>query len=328
MGRQAHIVSIDDARRARAGRVARSASGRPGSERSPERPSPASSAAARRVSQGSGTLFADEDFYQSLNFTDEAFAGRPRHASPRVVPFRSSGLSSDRITETYEEEAFEEQEDVEVQRKGLLGRLSDKRKKAKRSKAKEKAGKKFASQYGDSGPSDASAGPRAAVYKGEMGAQHKRATRMQGDGPSGSQKGFNAAKPGSFKLAAVASSRVAIALGGVAVCVLLCAGFLYQPAQQFYQEMRERDRLAIEYEAIQQRNENLEASVAYLSTDEGVEDRAREEFGWIKDGERAVSVSGITIEEETNFTANILSSDIKPPETWYSRFLDPLFGVE
>lgn len=355
MAKQAHIVSFDDARR-RSARAARS-------EQAPRRASRNDQASrhATPSSPGfsSGTLFADDDFYASLGFSDEgadsaaslspavdAGLGAPRSSSARAFAReefarRSSpyGLEpSPRFERTLEfceedepmrEDVSDAADDAASRESGPLAEMRAKIRKAKRSKAKERAGKKFASQYGgDSSSADASAGPRAAVYKAEMGNQHKRAARLQDEGPGApkSVRSASAGKPSGLRR--VVSSKAFVALCGIAACLAFCCLFLYTPAQQYYQELRERDRLELEYAAVQERNDNLEASVDYLSTDKGVEDQAREEFGWVKDGEHAVSVSGVEVEEESNFTANVLSSDIKPPDTWYSGILDPFFGVE
>lgn len=395
MERQPNIVSFDDVRRGRSSRARNneragersgvrsgnprtgdtraggSRSGNPrtggargeasrGNERAGVRSgNPRTSGSTRNTRHNSGTLFADEDFYNSLNFADASGEvssrgrssdsrrssdrrggndprGDSRDNDPRRSR-RSSSRDAERVTEVYEEESFDEDfdpEEIENAKKGPFAKFKGKREKAKRSKAKEKAGKKFADQYGgDSTPSDASAGPRAAVYKGEMGSQHKKATRLQGDGASHNGGGSGSSvkqtsKSDSFNVKGILSSPFFIGLCAILVCILFSALFLYEPAKEWYQEMRERDRLELEFAAIQERNEHLEDSIDYLSTDEGIEDKAREEFGWVKDDEHAMSVSGITVEENSDFAANILSSDIKPPDTWYSDFLDPFFGVD
>lgn len=302
-------------------------------------------------------MFADDDFYASLGSSLEGFENTDASCRPffpgerpacsdsaRVFPRtesgqaassrRSSSSCSGRIVELYEDDELAEGEgapdaaDGAFRETGPLAGLSEKIRKARRSKTKERAGRKFTSQYGGESSPDASSGPRAAVYKAEMGSQHRRAARLQDAKaqPSGAARSASTEKPSG--LTRLASSKALVALCGVAACLLFCCTFLYTPVQQYYQELRERDRLELEYAAVQGRNDSLEASVAYLSTDEGVEDQAREEFGWVKDGERAVSVSGIEVEKDSDFTANVLSSDIKPPDTWYSGVLDPLFGVE
>ena len=84
------------------------------------------------------------------------------------------------------------------------------------------------------------------------------------------------------------------AAAGLAVVACLAVGcvMLYGPAQQYYQEIRERDRLQAEYAAIEQRNSAIQNEVDSLSTSSGVEDRAREEFGWVKEGESMATGHG------------------------------------
>lgn len=291
-------------------------------------------AVERSDRSSSATLFADEDFYASLNFADSfgSAGGNRGSESPFADSSRASSRSdrASRVSADLEARfggSDEDEFDIEEANRKLnpISRMKMRFGKAKRSAAKAKAGKEFARRYGDSGPSDASAGPRAAVYKGEMGSQHRRAARMQGE--AGAGQGSTGSMKASRPKRKIVSSRWFIASCGIAACLAFCCMFLYTPAQQYYQEMRERDRLALEYQAVVDRNDQLEQSVNYLSTDAGVEDQARADFGWIREGERAVSVSGLTVDEELNFTANILSSDIKPPHTWYSAFLDPIFGV-
>ena len=197
--------------------------------------------------------------------------------------------------------------------------------KLKRERAKNKVDRTFSKQYGDQTSSAASSGPRAAVYKGEMGTTHRKAARMQNAGgdAGASQRRFSA----GHALAAL-SPRMAVSLACVECLVLTCV-FLYPTAKQCYVTMRECDRLQAEYEAIENRNAAIQAEVDALSTQEGVEDRAREEFGWVKTGEHAVNVRGLDVgEDESTFRANIVPGSVKAPETWYSKWLDPLFGVE
>ncbi|MBR3691018.1 MAG: septum formation initiator family protein [Eggerthellaceae bacterium] len=385
MSRQAHIVSFDDAKRNSArrgassyahndGRWGSAVSSRRGSgqgtansahrgagqgaansaRRSAGENNPRSTAAKYRSQaakrSSSATIFADEDFYASLNFADDFGARRAGFVSDSYGQSRGAARGAGYASASYARGSYDDvfaresrvSDDLEARFGGAadddefdveeanaklnpISRMKMRMDRSKRSKAKAKAGKEFARRYGDSGPSDASAGPRAAVYKGEMGSQHKRATRLQGDSAV-SQSAGSSGKAGRPKRK-ITSSRWFIASCGVAACIAFCCMFLYTPAQQCYQEMRERDRLELEYQAIVDRNEKLQQSVNYLSTDAGVEDQARADFGWIREGERAVSVSGLTVDEELNFTANIVSSDVKPPHTWYSDFLDPIFGV-
>ncbi len=215
----------------------------------------------------------------------------------------------------------------------LFARMS----RLRRTRNKEKAGRLFDRQYAqdsdmqsfDSLRDNQAVQPRAALYKGEMGSSHRRAARMQ-----------TSSRNNTFKQAARTTYRdessqrrhrfprrwQVISIVVVAFLVVGCA-FLYEPAQQYYQQIRERDRLQAEYEAVQERNDYIQTQINALSTDEGVADKARADLGWIEPGETLGTVSGLDADDYTDFVANIVPGSIEAPETWYSGFLDPFFGV-
>lgn len=198
--------------------------------------------------------------------------------------------------------------------------------KAVRAARKEKAGKAFTKQFGGESSSSESApsASRAALYKGEMGSTHKKATRMQ-NSASKDKPGFGIP---SLKLGDGALVRILKGLAVVACIAAICA-FVYPSAQQYYVTTREYQQLQAEYEAIQERNAVMQREVDSLSTSEGIEDKAREEFGWVKEGENAVNVYGLEgVEDESRYSKGIQPGSIQAPETWYSRFLDPLFGIQ
>ena len=306
--------------RERAGRSAvRPASGasspRPASARRVDRPAPARSAAVP-------SWYADE-----APTPRAGRSGRLGREAYRYDGLRDEVRRADEAPRSRGGARGDEVEGVEEGRRadeggsGLLGRIT----KARRSASKAKADREFTRRYGDDRPSAAEAGPRAAVYETQMGRQHKRAARLQNDGTA--RRGSSApSRPSDKREAGSGRSRL-VTLGAVAVCLLMTVVFLYPPAQQYYQEVRERDRLQAEYEAIQQRNDAIQRQVDYLSGDAGVEDKARREFGWVLEGEQSVSVSGIDVEDDSTFTANIVAGEVPAPDTWYS-FLDPLFGVD
>ena len=210
---------------------------------------------------------------------------------------------------------------------GPLGRATSKFSRKRKQRAKERAGRAYYQQYEAGKSSDASqAGPRAAVYKGEMGASHRRSSRMQQRaGSASSGRGFSA--PSSKR--SFSPRTPLMVVGGIAVCLVFGLMFLYGPSKQLYTDIRERDRLAAEYEAIVDRNAHIEEQVQALSTDEGVAEAAHIQFGWVREGEHSVSVSGLeSYTPADNFRGNIVSDDIPYPETWYSGVLDPFFGVE
>ena len=115
----------------------------------------------------------------------------------------------------------------------------------------------------------------------------------------------------------------------VAACLVLSCVFLYPTAKQYYTTVREHDQLEAEYEALQQRNATIQAEVDNLTTEAGIEDRARKEFGWVKEGENAANVYGLdTYEDDSAYNKAITPGSVEAPETWYSPVLDLVFGVE
>ena len=50
----------------------------------------------------------------------------------------------------------------------------------------------------------------------------------------------------------------------------------------------------------------------------------------MKKGEETANVRGLDLDEDqaSSFRANITPGSVEAPETWYSPFLDALFGVE
>ena len=209
---------------------------------------------------------------------------------------------------------------------------SAKRDERRRARNKSRADKMFAESYAFDAPSDASeSAPRAALYTGEMGARQRKSSRMQKASEAGSVMAkldprgwFSNLDLKGFPI------RTVTAL----LCVVLLFAFLYTPAQQYYQSIRERDRLAAEYAAIEDRNIALQYQNIALSSDAGMEDAVRQKYGYVKPGEEVAKVSGLsdealdTTRDSANIEANVLSSNVKAPEEWYTPYLDAFFGVK
>lgn len=307
---QANIVSFDAARRA------------------------ASGARAPRPRTGGGRVLIGGD--QSAIVSERSARPATSFTVPRPTPSWYDGGASARprpddgflsgAAARAEEEEGEEYEArllaaLEERERGPLGRLKAKR----RERTKERADRAYFRQYESGAPDPGAAGPRAAVYKGEMGSTHRKSSRMQQTAASGSarsRRGIPSADAPSSRL-----RPPLMGLAAVALCVAFGVAFLYGPAQQLYVDLREKDRLTAEYEAVIDRNEALGAQVDALQTEAGIEDAARTQLGWVREGEHAVAVSGLTEREKPEFRGNIVSEDVELPETWYSGVLDPLFGV-
>lgn len=195
-------------------------------------------------------------------------------------------------------------------------------------------------------------GPRAALYKGKMGSSQKKSQKLQTKAKAKSKK-MPAASKG--KLTEKAAGGIASAVGKMKNTriplptmsmtpktsnvlrklakplltlglIVLCAASLYGPAQQYYVQMRETDRLQAEYAAVTSRSDSLKAEIDTLKTDEGIEDRAHEDLGYIKSNEKTASIKGIEFERDDNFSSNVPPGSIHAPETWYSPVLDVFFG--
>lgn len=119
-------------------------------------------------------------------------------------------------------------------------------------------------------------------------------------------------------------ARIVIAL----VCaVAVCAALLYPVGQTYYQTVRGEQRLQAELDAVSARNEKISEQNKALETDEGVENQARSEFGWTKEGESVGVVTNADdkADASTTLPEQIDGSKIKAPQTWYYDILDKIF---
>lgn len=227
--------------------------------------------------------------------------------------------ASAKTSQEASEEAYEEaSNDESSEERGKISKFSE----IRRNHNKNKAEKNFSRHYGDSSSSASSAAStsRAALYKGDMGKKHKKAHKMQQDSSS------SMSSSSGFKLR---NSPRIVATLTVAACLALSCWFLFPVAQRYYQTIRHHEQLQAEYIAIEERNEMIQDQVDYLSSPIGIEDRARAEFGWVKEGEQSAAVYGLgETEEQAAYPQSVAEGSVKPPDTWYSVFLDKVFGVQ
>lgn len=113
------------------------------------------------------------------------------------------------------------------------------------------------------------------------------------------------------------------------VLVVLAGAMLYPVAKEYYQTARARDQLEAEYAALASRNDAISEQIANLQTDEGVEDQARSELGWVKKGENAVTVTGIgETTSTTTLPEQVTAGSVEVEDTWVTKVLDFIFRVE
>lgn len=335
--KNARIVSFDDAKRTSARKSAENAVTQAvtkplSSQSGPTSKKPAARKAAKPVKQAK---------QPSANAPKRALGRKQSRKEISIARgVERDGALSMRTEEEIEAEARAQEESrrqdkrsksrVRAFSKKMRSSLDEK----KKARNKAKAEKKFNAAYGDPGPAGSGAnsqgmqsegGPRAAVYEGKMGASHKKSAKLQAKAAGNAIR--NAASGVSIPKANLSKMPRGLmrALASVAV-VALVAVALYGPAQQYYQQMRETDRLQAEYAAVAARSNTLQSTIDSLRSDEGIEDKAHTDLGYVKKGEETATVKGANIVDNTEFSSNVAPGSIPAPETWYSPVLDVLFG--
>ena len=118
-----------------------------------------------------------------------------------------------------------------------------------------------------------------------------------------------------------------VLFGAIAVLIVAVA-VLYPIGCTYYQALRQEQTLQAELDAVNQRNEQIDAENKQLETDEGVENQAREEYGWVKDDEKATVVVNSGDSGSGDMPSQVDGSKIEPPHTWYYDILDIVFRAE
>ena len=115
----------------------------------------------------------------------------------------------------------------------------------------------------------------------------------------------------------------------VLVVVLVLGFILYPVGRSYYKSLREQQQLEATLEAIEQRNDEIQKQNDALETQEGIEAQAREELGWVSDGEESAVVTNITEDEDSTgkLPEQVDEEKIQPPHTWYYDILDIVFFV-
>ena len=138
-----------------------------------------------------------------------------------------------------------------------------------------------------------------------------------------------AATESGIQLGSLSLGRKASVALMVCTCLIVSCLLMYTPMKNYYTAVRDQAKAEVALEIVTTRNAALLEDVALLTSDEGMEDRARQQYGWVKKGENAVTVAGLSEGGEPS-AAEVLRTvtlnDVKAPETWYSPVLDPVFG--
>lgn len=122
------------------------------------------------------------------------------------------------------------------------------------------------------------------------------------------------------------SRRIAAIVGCI---VLFAIVMLYPVGQHFYGVMRTEQRLQAQLDAVNERNEAVKAENDALQTEEGVENQAHSDLGWVKEGEEAAVVTNAqgTVDNASRLPEHLDVESITAPQTWYYSILDTIFFV-
>lgn len=116
----------------------------------------------------------------------------------------------------------------------------------------------------------------------------------------------------------------------IACLVVLAVVVLYPVGRTYYQTLRTEQRLQAQLDAVNARNDAVAAENEALQTQEGIENQARENLGWIKEGEEGAIVTNEqgSTDNTSKLPERVDESNIKAPQTWYYSILDAIFFVQ
>lgn len=176
----------------------------------------------------------------------------------------------------------------------------------------------------------------AARMTSEQRVERERTSSRRRAESSGAKKGTttrkrenNGSSPEKRKVARDNSGAKRVAI--VALCLFVLAiAILYPMGRTYYQTMRTEQRLQAQLDAVNERNEAVSAENEALQTQEGIENQAREDLGWVKEGEEGAIVTNEqgTTDNTSKLPEQIDKSSIRAPQTWYYSILDTIFFIQ
>lgn len=116
----------------------------------------------------------------------------------------------------------------------------------------------------------------------------------------------------------------------IVACIVLLAVIILDPVgRDYYQTMRTQQRLQAQLDAVTERNEAVQAENDALQTEEGVENQARSDLGWVREGESSAVVTNEqgTVDNTSRLPEHLDEKSITAPQTWYYTILDTIFFV-
>lgn len=118
-------------------------------------------------------------------------------------------------------------------------------------------------------------------------------------------------RPRIFDRLTVRSARII----AIVVVVAALALMIYPAARELFISQRDLERANIELTEVNNRNQQIQDDINTIKTDEGVESYVREQFGWVKEGETAVTVTGVPSTSESEsllMPEDVNASEVKP----------------
>jgi len=110
----------------------------------------------------------------------------------------------------------------------------------------------------------------------------------------------------------------------IVATIVLAAWMLYPVVRLQYQQHHQVASLQSELSGLESRNKELRSQVADLKTPAGVEQAARENLGYVKNGENAVVVTGQTTTATSTAASEASGASDSP---LLIRLLDTVFGL-
>lgn len=282
---------------------------------------------SRRSSRSFGerSISALPSAYHTRTARNEPIELKKSSRNSRVISPARRPLATPVSQESSEEEnirlSYAREKAQRAQNKTLAQEV---RKRFRSAKAERAFAKTVGAHEGASSAQAASQGEtsRAAMYEMRMGATHRKSARMQNENQRSDQRRFSGVSIASMP-------QVATRVLAVLVVTVFAVALLYPSCASYYQEVRQLQQLQAEYDAIESYNAQMQASIDYLNTDEGIEDYARSELGWIRADEKTATVDGVevTSSDTTDDIRHLVSEEsVSAPDTWYSGVLDMLLG--
>ena len=180
----------------------------------------------------------------------------------------------------------------------------------------------------------AKGGAKEAARKGgkdvaEKDAGTRKPHGRKGKEPREKKRGKKEKKAGKEKKEKKDPTRRRFVVVGSIVVVLVCVGLLYPAGRTYYESVRTDQRSAAQLAAIEARNAEIQRQNDYLQTDEGIEDQARKDGGYVREGEEGVVITngGSSTDRNTQLPDQVDLDRIHAPSTWYYDILDAFFFV-